>query len=143
VGKDLQIPTKDLKMNERSFDFKGSTIFDLNFNYIGLPQKLFDEVFNLLSSYMHCYAQGFKRYCDFLGNINILPIIQIEPEDSDELIKIPPRLYLIQNSTSVLELLLVGTSDNEKDIDNVYVTPEYSNRIILGSPFLEYYYVIF
>jgi len=138
-----EVPYDDIKFHDQSFAIKGTTIFDINLPYIGLPLLVYERILILLEKNFHvkCLAPSIlhRKQCTFTGNYSDLPSINLEPG-----IKIPPQVYLkhIKDSTYKLNLVALALSP-ERTQPYIKVIEGFKKHVILGAPFMEYFYVCF
>lgn len=121
--------------------YDGVAIFDLNTPFIGVPEALYTEILNTLQSTygLDCFDPNvYLLGCVYQGNYLDLPAIKL-----DDNITIPPQVYLHPLMNNTFNLLINPLSSNSSDFTSTFVTQRYENFVILGSPFLQYYYVCF
>lgn len=119
-------------------------IFDINADAIGLPSDLYFSVLSFLKHYGVVCDENIlsQPTCSYNGSINNLPALKINNGSCQ--IPISPEVYIqnVSNDTAsniVLNLRAIGESYEGKS----YVTPSYSNTIILDSHFMSHYYTVF
>ncbi len=132
--------------NFLKFYWGTKVIFDLNVDFIGFPTRIYDEIYIMLTqSYQLACGpnndSSLSLICNYTDDISNLPTIHINS------IAIPPELYLepIKNNQTnhTYKLPFVRLSAQNTTQRHQQITSAYKTFIILGRPFLKYYYVCF
>lgn len=123
-----------------------SMIFDINADAIGLPLEIFQGVVAGLASEMsfNCSNETYLPYCSYVGEVNDFPDLSIQI--GNQTLYISPEIYVYEGYEEMaflgsIILNLRGLSPNLTN--ESYVTPAYSNYIILDSHVMSYYYSVF
>jgi len=121
-------------------------LFDLNTDVIGLPIDVYNNVLEILLYYgLRCDASLYRPNCTFLVDIYPLPTLHlIIDRESGSMVEIKPEAYIqaFKLGDSYTYSLQLGAITQDRP-SNMVVNSKYANRIILGRPFLTYYYVHF
>jgi len=136
-----------IEFSDSELLFDGTIIFDINLDGIGLPYNIYLEFLEGLLEKDLIECSDMSDYCNVISNKKLPDIIL-----SNDLV-ISSELY-VQNFVSpsgkmINYVKLIGlykgniSSTNEDPGKIVKINENYENHIILGSPFLSYYYVSF
>jgi len=134
-----------IQVGNQSFSITSKLIFDLNTDAIGFPFDQYYAILTYLSDYgVACTGDASSQpSCAYHGVIKDLPTIEIINDSMQ--IPIVPQVYVKngRNEENVTKIVLnmraLGTNYTGKS----YVTPEYSNTIILDAGFMSNYYTVF
>jgi len=134
-------------------DFDGVMIFDINLDGIGLPYDIYIEFLERLLEENFIECPQVSDYCNVIFSHNPkrrLPDIVLNND-----LVIPSELYIqsfaIPSGKMMNYVKLIGLRKDYLSTMNITTIPGkilkisegYENHIILGSPFLSYYYVSF
>jgi len=141
--KNWEVPYQDIRFHGKSFKISGTTIFDINLPYIGLPAFVYEGILKNLKEKFNMTCDSplplHRRKCIFKGNYSDLPDIKLEPG-----LTIPPQVYLKCTKNDNYKLNLIALSlDPEKTQPYIKVIQNFKRHVILGAPFMQYYYVCF
>lgn len=126
----------------QSFDQNHYIVFDVTFEYIGIPKDLYLNITYWLSNNsVTCNTQSanLPTQCQFSGITSLLPSIYFYTSSISP-IEIPPSIYLKSNGDGY-NLTFVGTDPIDPNF--ITVNPNYENYIIFGVSFLEKFIPIF
>lgn len=145
VSKNWEIPIDSVFLLDYQFDFSGKAIFDINSNFIGLPDKLYVDLLGDLKSRFNfvCDLQALQPNCSYTRDIANLPSLIIMPNEGNNPVTLPPELYLNKLDNNLYQLLFVSLIDQPKLPHQIFVTDTYLNYMVLGAPFFRYYYTVF
>ncbi len=138
----LNIPRGHVIVKNYSADFNyGEAIFDVNSDAIGLPSDLFKWFMSNLALVpeISCSDDLYKPDCKTNGSLSDLPDITLAFNDTK--IRIPSKIYASPNGDKKFKLNLKATSPDLSGPS--FVTLEFKDSIILGAPFMSYYFTVF
>lgn len=148
----IKVNSIQVSVGEQFFPFNVTlppnfkVLFDLNTDVIGLPIDVYNNVLDILYYYgLHCDQSLYRPNCTFVTDIYSLPTLNlIVDKPAGEMLEIRPAAYIqrFQLGDSFTYSLLLGAITQDQP-SNLVVSSKYSNRIILGRPFLTFYYVHF
>jgi len=121
-------------------------LFDLNTDVIGLPIELYLNITMVLNDYgVFCLEPKYKPICSLSRNYNSLPTFYLMVDaEGEKMLEIKPEVYLKPNEANSFYTLMFGALTEDKDTSSrLVVNTQYSDRVVLGKPFLTYYYVHF
>jgi len=133
-----------IQVGSYSSSISANLIFDMNENAIGFPTAIYNQIMSYLKTYGVDCAGLYQPNCTYYGYISSLPFIYIKFGNGDS-IPIPPEIYAQNASypyyvnTVTLNLRALGTNYSGYN----YVTPAFSDCIILDANFMRYYYTVF
>jgi Eukaryotic aspartyl protease. len=120
-------------------------ILDVSSPFIGLPSAIYDGILTeLREKYgMSCKNDTYLPTCKYTGLLNTLSVITLEVTVTGDNIPMPPDVYLQHLGSSTYQLLLASLSSNSTKPYEMKLTDSYKNYVVLGAPFLQYYYSIY
>jgi len=132
-------------------DFNGFIAFDLYGDALGFPLKLYKYIVDTIVATqwlnpITCDNDTFQPSCNYTGYIKDLPTISIATGQNHVHFNVPPEIY-VKNAKSRDDYVYSITL-NIKALDNSlpdesYVTPDYSNTIILDQRTMSSFYLVF
>jgi uncharacterized integral membrane protein len=145
VTLDWEVPLSQLSLLDEVYLFTGKAIFDINSNFIGIPEYVHWQIMKDLKRHNFLCLKGMVTpNCTYTEDINNLPTLILTMADGDTFISIPPALYTRKlDRENLYSCLLVSLLKDPVDPHQVPVTRNYQNYIVLGAPFLQYYYAVF
>jgi hypothetical protein len=125
--------------------FTGNVMFDINSDVIGLPYDVYTLLFNYFKqiSNVSCLAGTYRPSCDTTLKLEELPDLTLSINGDH--IKIPSKIYATLTGFSETHQFFWF---NFKATDGSmtgksYVSPSFTNYVILGANFMSYYYTVF
>jgi len=126
-----------LQIDGTAIPINGYAIFDPNFEYIGLPYDIYQNITNIL---LTKYGLNCTAYNECYGNrdISTLPTFYL----GSQKIAITLDVYLeLRNGRKVFTYGFSPTS-TQNLTNTFYVIPAYKNHVILGFSFMLNYYSV-
>jgi len=125
-----------------------SAFFDINSEEIGIPEEIYNKLIKELKEYGVSDCNSMIRpTCSLKNTLAGLPIFYINTTETT--IPIPPAMYVVDyftlmNSTEEIKsiTLSIKATVNTR-LGKSFVQSDFANHIILGAPFLTYYYTVF
>jgi hypothetical protein len=145
VTSNWEIPLESIVLLDLMYDFNGKALFDINSNFIGLPDDLYNRMLGDLKSRWNfvCDKQIYQPNCSYTKDISELPNLIIMPSLGNNPITLSPDLYLNKLDNNLFQLLFVSLSTKPIYGHQIFVTNTYLNYVILGAPFFRHYYTVF
>jgi hypothetical protein len=145
VTKNWEIPLESLILMDTEYDFSGKVILDINSDFIGLPDQIYNKLLGDLKDRWNfvCDPQFYQPNCSYTRNIENLPHLIIMPREGNNPINLPPELYLVKLDNNIYKLLFVSTTSNPIFGHQIFVTNSYLDYLIFGAPFFRHYYTVF
>jgi hypothetical protein len=148
VTLDWELPLSQITLLDSPYDFRGKAIFDINSNFIGIPDKIHWQLMKDLKHIHHfnCLRGMVTPNCTYLGDINDLPSLILTMADGETVISLPPAVYTRNlGELNRYTCLLVSLQNNPEKNDThlLPVTKSYENYVLLGAPVMQYYYTVF
>lgn len=123
----------------------GSIIFDINADSLGFPLDVYDTILTSFGTFgVQCPSPSsyYQPVCDYSGDIDDLPSLSISVEN--QLISISPEMYIVGGEADSGKITLdIKALDSSLGAAVNYVTPEFSNYIIIGFNLMKNYYIVF
>jgi len=118
-------------------------LFDINTDVIGLPIELYNNVTSILHDYgVECKNLKYKPTCYFARNYNLPTFYLMVDVEGHKMFEIRPEVYLKPADSSSHYTLMFGALAEDAS-GPLVINSQYADRVILGKPFLTYYYVHF
>jgi len=145
VTKNWEVPIESLFLLDSQYAFTGKAIFDINSDFVGLPDNIYNQLMMDLKNRWNfaCDYQIYQPNCSYTKNISNLPHLVIMPTEGNNPITLTPDLYLRRLDNNLYKLMFVSLINKPIFGNQVFVTLTYANNIILGTPFFRHYYTVF
>lgn len=145
VSKNWEIPVESVVLLDSEYDFNGRILFDLNSDFIGLPDDIYNRLLNDLKQRWNfvCDNLAYQPRCSYTRDLSNLPSLIIMPEEGNNPLTLPPDLYLKKLDNNLFQILFVSLTLKPLYPHQVLVTPSYLNYMIFGAPFFRRYYTVF
>jgi len=145
VSKNWEVPVESLILLDSVYDFSGKAIFDINSDFIGLPDDIYNRLMSDLRNRWNfvCDYKIYQPNCSFTRDLINLPHLVIMPTEGNNPITITPDLYLRKIDNNLYKLMFVSLTDKPMFGNQVLVTKTYLNYLVFGAPFFRHYYTVF
>lgn len=137
----ITLPMFNLPLNPGT-----QAIMDLHSSYIGLPDYMFARLINRLETVYSFICQPnvfIKPRCVYAGDFSVLPSLNLFSPNSDGMLPIDASTYITSLGGEAYQLELASLTTDVFSFGSIVVNALYENYIILGTPFLKHYYVVF
>lgn len=152
VGQNWEMTMSDIRVDILSTKYSGklnltkkyNVVFDLNTPYIGVPLHLYKFITKILEGFnVFCNETNGTTNCVFKSDVDIttLPSFRLMMDSNTtgtNFIPLPPTLYFADDN---MTLLIKSVSDDS--FGSLKVHTAHKESVILGAPFLQFYYVHF
>jgi len=146
VSKNWEIPIEGIEMGYES-DFQGRAIFDITAPYIGVPSHIFRRALKYLDKFFNVKCNNVSLIdfiCTIPTGIDSLPSFYLYSPNGQNHISITPDIYFQPfDDEEKYTFAMRGLTTDPTKQNYTLINTDFQDCIILGSPFLKYYYVLF